>query len=98
MYSVKHIDQKLGLYHALSHGRVKDLDATDLFRKNTEYLELLRKKGREVFSQDGYGNVAEVTMWMRVLLWMWVWVGYRHVCMHAWMHTHMHACIHAFRH
>ena len=62
MYSVKHIDQKLGQYHALSHGRVKDLDVTDLFRNNTAYLELLRKKGREVFSKDGYGNVAEVAM------------------------------------
>ena len=90
MYSVKHIDQKLGQYHALSHGRVKDLDVTDLFRNNTAYLELLRKKGREVFSKDGYGNVAEVAMWVRVLLWMWVWVGY--------MRADMCACMHAFTH
>lgn len=58
---VKHIDQKFGSYHALQHGRVKDLDATDMFRNNSRYLDTLRNKGPAIFNNDGYKQVEKLT-------------------------------------
>lgn len=64
--SVKHIDQKFGNYHALKHGRVKDLDATDLFRNNSRYLDKLRSQGPKIFNKDGYNDVEKLTTLVRV--------------------------------
>jgi len=63
---VKHIDQKFGNYHALKHGRVKDLDVTDLFRNNSRYLDRLRNKGASVYMKDGYNNVEKLTKLVQV--------------------------------
>ena len=64
MYSVKHIDQKLGQYHALWHGRVKDLDVTDLFRNNTAERgahggHQLEWSGGAVFNNKGVVSVRD---------------------------------------
>jgi hypothetical protein len=59
---VKHIDEKIGKYHAMDHGRVKDLDVTDVFKNNTHYLTSLRNKGPEIFKADGLDQIETVSV------------------------------------
>jgi hypothetical protein len=59
---VKHIDEKIGKYHAMDHGRVKDLDVTDVFKNNTLYLASLRNKGPEIFKADGFDQIQTVSV------------------------------------
>ena len=60
--NVKHIDEKIGKYHAMDHGRVKDLDVTDVFKNNTLYLKSLRDKGPEIFKADGLDQIETVSV------------------------------------
>jgi len=54
---VRHLLPKVGKYHALSHGRVKDLDVSINFHKNSEQLKKIRKGGAKVVFLDGYNTI-----------------------------------------
>jgi hypothetical protein len=56
---VKHIDQKVGKYHALTHGRVKDLDVTVNFDANAKRLKEMRKAGTRQLQLDGFNTADE---------------------------------------